>query len=584
MVSNLNSTEIDLTKVVFNENLERQVLENGESDHKFLMLGIDNCIFSILKFTEINPDFLNNIFTILPKGLKIVGILYVYNENLYEDFEEIFKSDVEVLKENSKDLNFLQSKIYYFLTKEVLCQNKLELESYNLYDLKKCELSDVSYNVSPLSEILKTEFAFCYTNICTTKDKIKELYGNKEGIDSSKLVFNLGTDIVIDLNEYNSQKDKSLIDEIVYKAIISDSENSSSSYFTANSKILNLPQVKDNKDLQSSISVFQSECKIEVFYKGENDSVKVLNYNANSENVYASECFIWRIKNKEAFHSAFELSINSLIKKLENISAEKTGIFFNEVFYTLPLIVSEKQLDFIQKSFIKFKLETYYPNDNNLLLSTSKLLNVHSKLKRTFNMCSKVSYVKGLYEFHHYLQDNFNDDGWGCAYRSLQCLYSWFIINNILNSKNKSLNISIPDIQKTLVKMGDKQESFIGSKTWIGAFEVNLILNELLGVESKIIHLSSGNDIKTKARELAHHFETIGSPIMIGGGVYAYTILGIYYNFITGECEYLILDPHYKEKDDINVVIAKGGISWKTNKLFDKNSFYNLCLPQINLA
>ena len=37
-----------------------------------------------------------------------------------------------------------------------------------------------------------------------------------------------------------------------------------------------------------------------------------------------------------------------------------------------------------------------------------------------------VRLVQGTYSYHHYMQDGFNDDGWGCAYRSLQTIISWF--------------------------------------------------------------------------------------------------------------------------------------------------------------
>lgn len=37
-----------------------------------------------------------------------------------------------------------------------------------------------------------------------------------------------------------------------------------------------------------------------------------------------------------------------------------------------------------------------------------------------------VALVRGRYTYHHYMQDNFNDDGWGCAYRSMQTIFSWF--------------------------------------------------------------------------------------------------------------------------------------------------------------
>ena len=33
--------------------------------------------------------------------------------------------------------------------------------------------------------------------------------------------------------------------------------------------------------------------------------------------------------------------------------------------------------------------------------------------------------VEGTYAYHHYMQDRMDDNGWGCAYRSLQTLVSW---------------------------------------------------------------------------------------------------------------------------------------------------------------
>lgn len=38
---------------------------------------------------------------------------------------------------------------------------------------------------------------------------------------------------------------------------------------------------------------------------------------------------------------------------------------------------------------------------------------------------------------------------------------------------------------------------------------------------------------------------------MMGGGVLAYTLLGIDYNARTGETAFLILDPHYTGADDL---------------------------------
>ena len=38
----------------------------------------------------------------------------------------------------------------------------------------------------------------------------------------------------------------------------------------------------------------------------------------------------------------------------------------------------------------------------------------------------KISLLYGCYSYHHYMQNDFNDNGWGCAYRSLQTIISWY--------------------------------------------------------------------------------------------------------------------------------------------------------------
>ena len=71
-------------------------------------------------------------------------------------------------------------------------------------------------------------------------------------------------------------------------------------------------------------------------------------------------------------------------------------------------------------------------------------------------------------------------------------------------------------IQKCLVDIGDKEKKFINSKQWIGSTEVGFVLEKACGVTSKILSVSSGEELASKGRELAHHFDTHGTPIMIG--------------------------------------------------------------------
>ncbi|XP_013787252.1 ufm1-specific protease 2-like [Limulus polyphemus] len=184
--------------------------------------------------------------------------------------------------------------------------------------------------------------------------------------------------------------------------------------------------------------------------------------------------------------------------------------------------------------------------------------------------------VRGTYTYHHYMQDHMDDDGWGCAYRSLQTIVSWFRFQGYTDKPVPSHR----EIQQALVEVGDKPSSFVGSRKWIGSQEVNICLNQLIGVTSKIIFVSSGAELANKGRELLEHFKTQGTPVMIGGGVLAHTILGINFNEVTGDIKFLILDPHYTGNENLSTIQNKGWCGWKGPEFWEKNSFYNLCLPQ----
>ncbi|KAJ4712484.1 Peptidase C78, ubiquitin fold modifier-specific peptidase 1/ 2 [Melia azedarach] len=193
-----------------------------------------------------------------------------------------------------------------------------------------------------------------------------------------------------------------------------------------------------------------------------------------------------------------------------------------------------------------------------------------------------VSLVQGSYEYYHYLQDGIDDSGWGCAYRSLQTIISWFRLQHYTS-------VDVPshrEIQQALVEIGDKDPSFIGSREWIGAIELSFVLDKLLGVSCKVINVRSGAELPEKCRELALHFESQGTPIMIGGGVLAYTLLGVDYNEASGDCAFLILDPHYTGNDEHKKIVNGGWCGWKKavdskgKNFFLHDKFYNLLLPQ----
>ncbi|XP_078052190.1 UFM1 specific peptidase 1 [Augochlora pura] len=168
--------------------------------------------------------------------------------------------------------------------------------------------------------------------------------------------------------------------------------------------------------------------------------------------------------------------------------------------------------------------------------------------------------------------------GWGCGYRTLQTICSWII-------KNNKLEHSVPSnrrVQEILVTMEDKERSFIGSRDWIGSFEVCLVLNHLYEVLSKIIHVPSGKQLPSHVAVIKRHFEEFGSPIMMGGDrdCSSKCIVGLHEG---AENTYmLIVDPHFvgqaRSKEQL---VSQQWVKWQSLNDFIDSSFYNLCLPQI---
>lgn len=183
--------------------------------------------------------------------------------------------------------------------------------------------------------------------------------------------------------------------------------------------------------------------------------------------------------------------------------------------------------------------------------------------------------VKGDYLYYHYMQDGFDDNGWGCAYRSFQTLFSWYRLQDYTSLRTPTH----AEIQKCLIDLGDKPTSFQNSRQWIGSMEVSMCMQYFLNVDCRILHVKSGSEMAQHGPTFAQHFSTYGTPVMIGGGVLAHTILGVDFNSETNELKFLILDPHYTGADDLDTIQKKGWCAWKPITFWDKKSYYNCCMP-----
>jgi len=194
---------------------------------------------------------------------------------------------------------------------------------------------------------------------------------------------------------------------------------------------------------------------------------------------------------------------------------------------------------------------------------------------------TKRAFVRGLYEYNHYMQDGFDDNGWGCAYRSLQTCVSWYRLQHY----SEELVPSIPEIQRLLKRIDEAHKDLeIGSKKWIGTVEGMYLLQEYLKVDCKMLFCQNCDDMASQAPQMLQHLNEQGTPIMMGAGNYAYTLVGLCFDSTSGEVAYLIVDPHYTGKDELKPILSKGWVGWKNLDFFEKStegSFINCCLPLV---
>lgn len=207
------------------------------------------------------------------------------------------------------------------------------------------------------------------------------------------------------------------------------------------------------------------------------------------------------------------------------------------------------------------------------------LMNVHSALKsgklRTPN--SKTAYVQGYYEYYHYMQSGIDDREWGCAYRSLQTICSWYKLQGYTSKPVPTHE----EIQMSLVICGDKSFEIVKSKTWIGTVEVSHALESyLLNISSKIVSVPNREDLVNLGPQLDEHFRTCGTPVTISGGHFAFTIVGVSYDEDFGQIKFLILDPHYIGEEDLEKILLHGFVGWKGTHFWYSDTIYELCLPQ----
>ena len=617
-------------KIFIDMKLNNSIRAYKEFDNILYTIGIDNLILGLIKIRSVSTEkeegnqniddtYLNNLKNIIPLGSYINGCVAIYNENTFEDFESVLAEEISKIKEINKNLllNKSEDEINYIqlALKELLYlddEDDLNFE-YKKYGEKIDDDFEIILNDNLIQKYLSgadarykilvsnAQILFNNQNLegCNNIIEFK-----KEQLNDEEYLNNFFTkdiaaktkeeNLVITEDNFNEIKiekyneSNTNIKKLYYANILLGFKNSNNEeQFIENIKITNL-EIKENLVTNfylETIGIISLENKnnkrlFELMFSQLKNNIRNI-FSKDNTNINQKIILYNYLYNSFPFNLNASISITFEENKYISLQNSNSKIRISEEI-KMSKIFNISGIPFYNFSPIIIPVEA--SQEKNEIKLSNHILNPHLSMPGITEQ-PKDSHiiralVRGDYHYFHYNQDNFVDSGWGCAYRSLQTLISWFILNT---SVGKNIKVpTIPDIQTILVKLGDKDKKIVGSKEWIGAIEVNLVLNELLGIENQILFVSSGSEINSKGRELLYHFQHNGTPVMVGGGVYAYTILGVDYDKVKGECKFLILDPHFVGEDDVKNIINKGCCNWKGVDIFKKENFYNLCLPLAN--
>lgn len=191
-------------------------------------------------------------------------------------------------------------------------------------------------------------------------------------------------------------------------------------------------------------------CNLNLYFINEenttiSDIYKIIKQNIINQIYYIIQCKIkYNIKNTEIY------TFSPFQKGLINICLfdDKREIIHNIFGYPKDRFI-----------FSKYNIINDINNNNTPLKAETKtksvhLLNVHKEIKNKDNISNIKEYtIDGDYRYYHYLQDGERDSGWGCAYRSLQSIYSFFIENHYVDDEDSKYkeNRNIPTIKEVFI-------------------------------------------------------------------------------------------------------------------------------------
>ena len=85
----------DTQHVIIDSKVNQIIRSYKENDQLFYTYGVDNIIFGMIKSENFSYDTFSSV---MPVGVYINGVIAVYNENTYEDFETVLNDEIEKIK------------------------------------------------------------------------------------------------------------------------------------------------------------------------------------------------------------------------------------------------------------------------------------------------------------------------------------------------------------------------------------------------------------------------------------------------------------------------------------------------------
>ena len=82
----------DTQQVILDARMSHIIRSYKQNDNLFYAYGVDNIVFGMLKTDSFSYESFQSI---MPIGVSINGVIAVYNENTYEDFEGVLAEEIE---------------------------------------------------------------------------------------------------------------------------------------------------------------------------------------------------------------------------------------------------------------------------------------------------------------------------------------------------------------------------------------------------------------------------------------------------------------------------------------------------------